>query len=209
MVKAKVKTEKEFKCAECNKTFAGASGLWYHNKYSHGVKTKTRKKSKKTVQMKNKPKETLKKNKDSIKPNAIQERYFSPINISEIDSADDIFGEILQIISDPEWMNSEWEDYDGTKLERTYSFEVLDVPKKSSKLDTKKRKRNANISGENSGEKPKKYSKEERRKLIDKWLNRRKNRNWSKRTIYTPRQNFSKNRPRYKGKFVKMNKINK
>ena len=48
--KAKRKTERKksndipkvYFCEICNKTFAGASGLWYHNKHVHGAETQLR-----------------------------------------------------------------------------------------------------------------------------------------------------------------------
>tara|TARA_B100001093_G_scaffold356913_1_gene341507 strand:- start:348 stop:1007 length:660 start_codon:yes stop_codon:yes gene_type:complete len=219
MVRAKVKTEKKFFCAECNKPFAGASGLWYHNKHTHGVETNTRKKRKKTVQMKYKPKKTLKK-KDSIERVNIPNRIISPKNVGDIEFIDEDFNKVLELLAQDNWFG----DYDGPiigrdgnfdgPIERIKSFDELYVPvpcetdtNVPKKLDTNKRKRDANISGGNSGKKPKEYSKEKRRKIIDKWLGRRKNRNWSKsKTKYKHRQDFSKTRPRVNGRFIKINK---
>ena len=207
--KAKVKTEKKFFCAECNKKFAGASGLWYHNKHTttHGFETNTKKKRKKTVQMKNKPKKTLKK-KDSIERVNIPNRIISPKNVGDIEFIDEDFNKVLELLAQDNWFGVEEEgNFDGP-IERTKSFDELyqpcdkdpDVPKK---LDTKKRKRDTDI----SGGKPKKHSKEERKKRIKIWLDKRKRRKWSKRdTIYKPRQDFSKTRPRVSGRFVKINK---
>ena len=48
-------------------------------------------------------------------------------------------------------------------------------------------------------------TKEERRAKIDRWLEKRKKRNWSKnKTHYKPRQAFAKQRVRIKGRFVKI-----
>ena len=48
-------------------------------------------------------------------------------------------------------------------------------------------------------------TKEERRAKINRWLEKRKKRNWSKnKTHYKPRQAFAKQRVRIKGRFVKI-----
>ena len=42
MVKASKDDNRPYKCATCGKKFRGASGLWYHNKQTHGYKPKSR-----------------------------------------------------------------------------------------------------------------------------------------------------------------------
>ena len=42
-------SKKSYKCAICAKDFAGASGLWYHNKHVHGAVTQQRPRKPKNV----------------------------------------------------------------------------------------------------------------------------------------------------------------
>jgi len=49
------KTEKKYICEKCNhKPFSGASGLWYHKKRKHNMKTRTIKRKKNNTQKKTK-----------------------------------------------------------------------------------------------------------------------------------------------------------
>jgi hypothetical protein len=85
----------------------------------------------------------------------------------------------------------DWTNADELDLHYAY-----DQPEKDSAPQKSNKSKQERIGG---------LTKEERRAKIDRWLEKRKKRNWSKnKTHYKPRQAFAKQRIRIKGRFVKI-----